>query len=194
MRILATLAVILILGLGSAFAQEKGKGKGRGAPNLPPPIKLAVAGFSDGGEVPQKYTCAAPTPGPSPAMQWSDVPNGTASFALIFHDPDPVIAKGTGDVLHWAAFNIPGTARSLPEGVANKGDLDDGTRQINNIAGNPGYLGPCPPPPAPHHYTFEFYALDSKLDLPASASRDDLLKAMNGHVLAKAVYIGMFHR
>src|SRR5579871_4608780 len=123
MKTLTTLTAIVALRLGSASAQDKGKAKGKGGPNLPPPIKLTVAGYADGQEIPQKYTCAAPTPGPSPALQWSDVPNGTATFALIFHDPDPVINKGIGDVLHWAAFNIPGTARSLPEGVANKGDL-----------------------------------------------------------------------
>lgn len=192
MRILTTLAMVLALGMGPASAQDKGKAKGKG-PNIPPPIKLMIAGFSDGQEIPQKYTCAVPN-AVSPAMSWSDVPAGTQSFAMIFHDPDPVLAKGTGDVLHWAIFNIPGTARSLPEGVANMPELADGTKQPNNLGGRPGFMGPCPPPPAPHHYTFEFYALDAKLDIPANSSRDELLKAMNGHVLAKAVYIGMFHR
>ena len=190
---LAVLAIFLMAGAGSASAQDKGKGKGKGGPNLPPPIKLTIAGFADGGAIPEKYTCALPM-AVSPAMQWSDVPAGAMSFAMIFHDPDPVIAKGTNDVLHWAIFNIPGTARELPEHVANQAELADGTRQPNNIAGTPGFFGPCPPPPAPHHYTFEFFALDSKLDIPAASSREDLLKAMNGHVLAKAVYIGMFHR
>jgi Raf kinase inhibitor-like YbhB/YbcL family protein len=191
-RFSATLAIAVTLGVGVMGAQDKGKAKGKG-PNIPPPIKLTITGFNDGQEIPQKYTCAVPS-AVSPAMSWTDVPAGTATFAMIFHDPDPVLGKGTGDVLHWAIFNIPGTARSLPEGVATKAELEDGTRQPNNLGGNPGYMGPCPPPPAPHHYTFEFYALDTKLDIPATSSRDDLLKAMNGHVLAKAVYIGMFHR
>jgi len=85
-------------------------------------------------------------------------------------------------------------ARQLTEDVPGKAELPDGARQLNNVAGRAGYLGPCPPPSASHHYTFELYALDQMLDIPATASRADLLKAMDGHVLTKAMYIGMFHR
>jgi hypothetical protein len=172
-------------------AQDKGKGKQAGPP---PPLKFTVAAFTDGGEVPQKFTCSAGPTAPSPAMTWDAVPAGTQSFALIMHDPDPVINKSSTDVLHWAIFNIPGNLRQLPENVATSAELPDGSRQLNNIAGRSGYLGPCPPPPAPHHYTLELYALDQKLNLPATASRADLLKAMDGHVMTKAVYVGMFHR
>ena len=116
---------------------------------------------------------------------------GTATIALILHDPD--VAIGGDDVLHWAIFNIPATATGLPEGVPAKAMLDDGSVQINNIGGSIGYFNPCPPPPTTHHYMFEFYALDTKLD-PAPASRADLLKAMNGHIRAKGVYFGLFHQ
>ena len=110
------------------------------------------------------------------------------------HDPDPVIGSSVTDVLHWAIYDIPGSATGLPEGV-KPGDQADGAKQINNIAGHPGYLGPCPPPGhGDHHYTLELYALNEKLNLPASASRQDLLNAMNGKVLSKGVYIGIFGR
>jgi Raf kinase inhibitor-like YbhB/YbcL family protein len=110
------------------------------------------------------------------------------------HDPDPVSANSTTDVLHCVIFDIPGGTKGLPEGVKS-GDQPDGAKQINNIAGRPSYLGPCPPPGhGDHHYTLEVYALSAKLGLPASASRADLLNAMNGKVLSKGVYIGMFGR
>jgi hypothetical protein len=113
---------------------------------------------------------------------------------LIMHDPDPVINGSVNDVLHWAILDIPGNSKGLPEGVKS-GDQADGAKQINNIAGRPGYLGPCPPPGhGDHHYTLELYALSEKLSLPASTSRADLLNAMNGKVLSKGVYIGIFGR
>jgi phosphatidylethanolamine-binding protein (PEBP) family uncharacterized protein len=80
----------------------------------------------------------------------------------------------------------------LHEGVPAKATLDDGSVQINNI-GSIGYFNPCPPPPATHHYMFEFYALNTKLD-SAPASRADLFKAMNGHIRAKGVYFDLFHQ
>jgi len=147
----------------------------------------------DGGRIPAKFTCAASPMSPSPALTWSGAPANTQSYALIMHDPDPVLGgSATNDVLHWAIFDIPGDAKGLPEGV-KPGDQTDGAKQINNIAGNPGYLGPCPPPGhGDHHYTLELFALNSKLGLPASTSRADLMNAMNGKVIAKGVYIGIF--
>jgi Raf kinase inhibitor-like YbhB/YbcL family protein len=94
--------------------------------------------------------------------------------------------------LHWAIFDIPGDSKGLPEGV-KPGDQADGAKQIKNIAMNNGYLGPCPPAGhGDHHYTFELFALNAKLGLPDSTSRADLMNAMNGKVVAKGVYIGMF--
>ena len=96
--------------------------------------------------------------------------------------------NGTGDVLHWLAWNIPASANGIPEGK-----LPEGSMQGNNVAGQPGYFGPgAPAGPRYHHYVFELYALSSTLDLPATASRDDLLKAMQGKVTAKAAYVGRF--
>ena len=103
------------------------------------------------------------------------------------------MALPTGeDVLHWAIFDIPGTATGLPEKVANTATLPDGSVQINNIGGSPGFMNPCPPPPTTHHYIFEVYALDGKLGLPATTSRADLLKAMQGHVRSKGTYTGTY--
>jgi Raf kinase inhibitor-like YbhB/YbcL family protein len=185
-------AAALLVSIPFANAQEKKGGK-KGGFTLPPMIHITVADFADGGRIPSKYTCAAGQMSPSPAISWSGAPASTQSYALIMHDPDPVLGgSATNDVLHWAIFDIPGDSKGLPEGV-KPGDQADGAKQINNIANQPGYLGPCPPAGhGDHHYTFELYALNAKLGLPASTSRADLLNAMNGKVVAKGVYIGMF--
>jgi Raf kinase inhibitor-like YbhB/YbcL family protein len=127
----------------------------------------------------------------------ASAPDALKSYAVIFHDIENATAKGTTDTLHWSAFNIPGTATGLPEGLG-PGDLPDGTRNGPGIASrggtNPGaYFGPGAGPGPFHHYVFEFYALDTKLDLPANTTREDLLKAMDGHVIGKAAYVGRFH-
>jgi Raf kinase inhibitor-like YbhB/YbcL family protein len=130
--------------------------------------------------------------GTMPAEQ----PATVQSFAVIFHDIENATNRGTADTLHWSAFNIPGTAKGLPEGLG-PGDLPDGTRNgpgISARGGAPGsYFGPGAGPGPFHHYVFEFYALDTKLDLPATATREQLLAAMEGHIVGKAAYVGRFH-
>jgi Raf kinase inhibitor-like YbhB/YbcL family protein len=192
------ISAAVTLTLGIATAQDAGRGAGRaggrggGRGGIPAPLKIIIPAFADGGAIPAKYGCSNGTNANlSPAIQWSGAPAGTMSIALILHDPD--VAIGGDDVLHWAIFNIPATAAGLPEGVPAKAMLDDGSVQINNIGGSIGYFNPCPPPPTTHHYMFEFYALDTKLD-PAPANRADLLKAMTGHIRAKGVYFGLFHQ
>ena len=108
------------------------------------------------------------------------------------HDPD--VSFGGADVLHWAIFDIPGSATSLPENLDRKAELPDGAKQLNSIGGAPGYFNPCPPPPTTHHYLIEMYALDAKLDLPATTSRADLEKALGMHTRAKGVYVGLYHQ
>lgn len=190
MRVAGIFIITLTLGLGIVAAQ-RGGGRGRGG-GIPAPLKISIPAFADGAAIPAKYGCSNGTNANiSPAIQWSGAPEGTASIALILHDPD--VAIGGDDVLHWAIFNIPATAGGLPEGVPAKAMLDDGSVQINNIGGSIGFFNPCPPPPTTHHYMFEFYALDTKLD-PAPANRADLLKAMTGHIRAKGVYFGLFHQ
>lgn len=176
-----------------AGAQEKKGGKKGGGFQLPPMIHIQIGDFPDGCRIPNKYTCAASPASPSPAMTWSGAPVNTQSYVLIMHDPDPVLGgSAVNDVLHWAIFDIPGDAKGLPEGVKN-GDQADGAKQIKNLGGSTGYMGPCAPPGhGDHHYTFELYALNAKLGLPDTASRAELLDAMNGKVIAKGVYIGMF--
>lgn len=174
-------------------AQNGGGGRGRGRGGIPAPLKITIPAFPDGGAIPAMYGCAnGKNPNISPAIQWSGAPDGTQTIALILHDPD--VAIGGEDVLHWAIFNIPVSAGGLPEHVPAMETLADGATQLKNIGQSVGYFNPCPPPPTTHHYVFEFYALDTKLDVPPTASRADLLKAMTGHIRAKGLYIGLFHQ
>jgi Raf kinase inhibitor-like YbhB/YbcL family protein len=179
------LTVLLMAGIGNAAAQQP----------APPPSKfqLMASAFSDGGKVPTQFSCADPNAA-SPALQWSNPPAGVMSFALILHDTDGAPQKLSMDVTHWILWNLPASSTSLTANV--KPDTSpDGIAQGKNVRNVNGFQPPCPPPGAPaHHYTFELYALDAKLDLPAGSTRSDLLKAMDGHVIGKATTIGLFGR
>ena len=160
-----------------------------------PRLTLTTTAFEDGGIIPNKYTQAADGTPVSPALSWSYVPDGTVSFALILHDPDTSLMKTTQQVLHWMIFNIPGSARSLPEGVPAQPQLPDGSIQALSQRKQVGYMGMGAPAPGPyHHYTFELFALDTKLNLGPDATQDQVLNAMNGHILMKGVLVGRFHR
>lgn len=180
---------VLLAGAAAAMAQQA-------APKAPPRPGLTVTSpaFDDGGIIPNKFTQADASP-VSPKLEWTNVPANTVSFTLILHDPDVALQKKTDDVLHWMAFNIPGSATGLPEGVSADAKLADGTIQAKNLRGGVGFMGPGAPAQGPHHhYTFEVFALDTKLDLGADATRADVLKAMDGHILGKGVLVGRFHR
>ena len=170
-----------------------GEAGGRGPAG--PPMTMSIAAFPDGGPIPVKDTQAGEQV--SPAIAWTNTPAGTRSFVLHFHDAEVARNRTTEDLLHWIVWNIPGTATGLPEGIP-MGDRPDGSRQQS--ASGAVYRGPGAPATGPlHHYTFELYALDTKLDVPAAAdpfeTRTNVFKAMQGHVLwAEAVYVGMFKR
>jgi Raf kinase inhibitor-like YbhB/YbcL family protein len=168
----------------SAQGGGGGRGGGRGGFNLPP-LLMETDAFPDGGIVPQKY---AGRGGVQPGFKFTGAPANTVSYAIIFHDIDVALNGNTPDVLHWIAWNIPASANGIPEGK-----LPEGSVQGANIAGQNAYFGPgAPAGPRYHHYVFELYALSSTLDLPATAGRDDLLKAMAGKITAKAGYVGRF--
>jgi hypothetical protein len=164
-------------------------------------MTLAIPGFPDGGQIPVKFSQAAqgvaPGEGMSPAMNWANAPSDTQSFFLHMHDLDLARNKTTDDQAHWVLWNIPATATGLPEGVPKGSQLADGSFQIS--ATGPMYRGPGAAATGPlHHYVFELYALDTKLDVKPSSdafeTRANVMKAIQGHILAKAVYGGLFRR
>jgi Raf kinase inhibitor-like YbhB/YbcL family protein len=196
-RLLLVSTFILVI---AAFASAQQRG---GAP-AGPPMTMTVAGFADGGQIPVKYSQAAPGvatgEGLSPAITWTNPPAGTQAFVLNMHDMEVARNRTTDDQAHWVVWNIPATATGLPEGVPKGAQLADGAYQIS--ATGQMYRGPgAPANGPPHHYMFEVYALDTKLDVQPSAgnnaafdTRANVMKAMQGHILGKAVYGGLFKR
>jgi Raf kinase inhibitor-like YbhB/YbcL family protein len=185
--------ILLSAAVGSALAQGPPPGGGRGRGPAPPGLALSSPDFEDGAVIPNKYTQADPNP-VSPKLEWKNVPAGTVSFVLLMHDPDVALAKKTDDVTHWMAFNIPGTATELAGGQSAEPKLADGTIQMVNLGRKVGFMGPGAPPGTYHHYTFELFALDTKLDLGPDATRDQVITAIQGHILGKGVLVGRFHR
>lgn len=151
-------------------------------------FSLTSDAFRSGEAIPARYTCDGQDV--SPSLTWSRIPENARAFALVVEDPD---APG-GTFTHWVAFNIPADARGLPENVAKTDRMEDGGIQGRNDFGRTGYGGPCPPPGNPHHYHFALYALDAPLNLPPGAAKQDVLKALQGHVLAQAELVGIYHR
>jgi Raf kinase inhibitor-like YbhB/YbcL family protein len=147
---------------------------------------LSSPAFSDGQAIPNKYTCHGQDI--SPPLEWSGTPLQTKSIALICEDPD----SPSGTFTHWVIFDVPVGATGLVENVPKTATLPDGSRQGQNGFGNIGYNGPCPPGGKLHHYIFRIYALDAPLTLNSGASGDDLLNAMNNHILAQAKLTGTY--
>jgi Raf kinase inhibitor-like YbhB/YbcL family protein len=191
-------ATIIAAVLSLPLSAQRGAAPG---PAPAPPMTMSVAGFPDGGAIPVKYSQAAPGvptgEGLSPAITWASVPPGTQSFVLNMHDMEVVRNKTSDDQAHWVVWNIPATSTGLPEGVPKGSRLADGSYQIS--ATGSMYRGPgAPANGPPHHYMFELYALDVQLDVLPTAdafeTRANVMKAIQGHILGKAVYGGLFKR
>ena len=190
-----------LVAVGPALAQQRdgapgqGGGGGRGRGPQTPPLLMTTTAFEDGGVIGAKYVGGM---GVSPELKWTQVPMATQSFVLLMHDPEPALNRGLMDVTHWLVWNIPATSTGLQEGVAAGAELPDGSRQVS-LRSN-GYMGPGAPAGPYHHYTFELYAIDIKLDVPqatpqqAADTRTAVMKAMDGHILSKAVLVGRFHQ
>lgn len=194
-------ALIVAIAAAPLFAQERGGGQRAGGPAAGPAMTMTVAGFPDGGPFPVRFSQAAegaaPGEGTSPAITWSNAPAGTQSFFLHMHDLDLARNRTTDDQPHWVLWNIPPSATGLPEGVPKGNPRPDGSLQVS--ATGPMYRGPGAPATGPmHHYVFELFALDAKIDVQPTAdafeTRAAVLKAIQGHILAKAVYGGLFRR
>ena len=145
-------------------------------------LTLTSDAFTNGQSIPAKYACTGRNI--SPALAWNEPPAGTQSFALIMDDPD----APAGTWVHWVLFNIPAEARSLEE------NTDPSNMSVGkNSSGSTRYDGPCPPS-GTHRYFFKLYALDSTLSLSPGATKEQLLKAMEGHILAQGELMGTFSK
>ena len=150
-------------------------------------LKITSSAFDEGGMIPKKYTCDAENV--SPPLAWSGAPSGTKSFALICDDPD----APAGTWVHWVVYNIPAGEKGLNEAVPQNKKLENGTMQGISDFGKPGYGGPCPPG-GTHRYFFKLYALDIALKIQSDFTKDSLLDAMKGHLLAEGQLMGKYTR
>jgi Raf kinase inhibitor-like YbhB/YbcL family protein len=167
--------------------------KGAKKDDLPDPgvkFELTSPAFKEGETIPTKYTGDGENK--SPPLQWAKPPSGTQSLALLCEDPD---APG-GIFTHWVLFDLPPDRRKLEEGIAPADmEMANGARQGKNSFGNFGYGGPKPPSGQSHRYIFKLYALDRKLnDLATGAIREQLLAAMEGHILGTGRLTGKYSR
>lgn len=156
-------------------------------------LTVTSPAFTAGGLIPAVYSEYEQRA--NPALAWTAGPAGTQSYVLIMEDPDAATPK---PVVHWVAWNIPVSSPGLREGLQKQDLLTDppGLRQGVNSLGSIGYRGPRPPAgDPPHRYHVQVFAIDQVLQMPVSgADRDQVLAAIQGHVLARGDLIGLFTR
>lgn len=145
-------------------------------------MRITSSVFAHNNQIPSKYTCDGNNF--SPPLQFSEVPAEAKSLALICDDPD---APGKTWV-HWTAWNIDPKTTEIGEGKVPQG----ATQGLTDF-GEVGYGGPCPPS-GTHRYFFKLYALDTTLDIPYEARKEDLEKTMEGHIIEQAELVGTYSR
>ena len=151
-------------------------------------MALQSSAFQTGADIPKKHTCDANDV--SPPLAWNSPPPGARALALIADDPDAPV----GTWVHWVIYDLPAETRELAEAIAKTEILENGAKQGTNDFHRVGYGGPCPPPGPPHRYFFKLYALDATTGLKPRATKQSLLDAIKGHVLAEAQLVGRYKR
>lgn len=147
-------------------------------------LVVTSADFAGGARIPEKFACDA---GVSPELAWSEPPAGTRGIAIVVEDPDAPFG-----FVHWVVYGLPADTRALPEGASSQA-LPGNARAGKNGYGGDGYVGPCPPFGS-HRYIFRVYTVDTTIDLPEGATKERLIAAMNGHVLAEGKLVGSYGR
>ncbi len=151
-------------------------------------MKLTSTAFLDGQPIPARFTCEGADV--SPPLEWTEPPAGTAGFAVICEDPDAPV----GIWVHWVVYGLSAAVRDLPEMSPPADTLPGGAKQGVNDFRRIGYGGPCPPPGRPHRYFFRLYALDAEPPLGPRATRAQVLRAIDGHILAECRLMGTYQR
>lgn len=178
---------LLFVFLLVACSSGDGKAAGIAEEEVTMTIELTSPAFVEGSAIPAKYSCDGDDI--SPGLEWRNLPAGTESLALIMDDPDAPV--GVWD--HWVLYDLPAGSAGLPENVLATGDEQGGGTMGSNSWGRSGYGGPCPPG-GTHRYFFKLYALDTALGLEPGASKDEVLKAMEGHILDQGQLMGTYQR
>ena len=150
-------------------------------------LSIESSAFQEGGMIPSKYTCDGINV--SPPLKWSEPPEETKSLVLISDDPDAPM----GTWVHWVVYNIPPSLKEFSENIPSSEVLDNSTIQGTTDFGRIGYGGPCPPS-GTHRYFFKIYALDDKLNISPGATKQQVVDAMKGHVIAEGQLMGRYKR
>lgn len=186
-KIFLLILVLIVIGGLAFYVSSRKNNKIIKAPNLninsKNTMKLTSPAFQNNENIPPKYTCDGENA--SPPLEISDAPAEAKSLALIMDDPDAPLAGG---FIHWVAFNIDPATKEIRENSAPQNAIEG-----MNSTGHTGYTSPCPPT-GTHRYFFKLYALDTTLSLDSSATREDVEKAMEGHILDQATLIGLYQR
>ena len=151
-------------------------------------VQLTSSAFKEGGPIPTRHTCDGEDL--SPPLKWTSVPPGTRGLALICDDPDAPV----GTWVHWVLYGLGPTATELKEGVPATEKIPGGAIQGINDFKRLGYGGPCPPRGPAHRYFFKLYALDTEITLKPRSTKNDLLRAMEGHILSEGKFMGTYRR
>ncbi len=179
--IISFLAAAAMIALLLLFFEEKNSQK-RGLKIINKNMEITSSAFQNNGFIPKKYTCDGENI--NPPLQFNNVPQSAVSLALIVDDPD----APNGTWVHWLVWNINPKDKIIKEGAY----LDDWMEGITSFGKN-GYGGPCPPS-GTHRYFFKLYALDKKVSLGENSGKEELIKEMQGHILAKAELVGLYSR
>jgi len=181
-KLLIFLILVILLIIPGWFGYHYFTNKNISKVNLPMMIKLTSSAFSQGGIIPQKYSCDGE--GINPPLALEGVPDQVKSLVLIFDDPD---APG-GTFTHWLVWNIDPKITEIAENSIPQNGVVG-----RNSGGKTGYFPPCPPS-GTHRYIFKIFALDSILDLPAGSNRAKLESAMQNHIIDQAELQGKYSR
>jgi Raf kinase inhibitor-like YbhB/YbcL family protein len=177
----------------AAFSNNGGMFPKKGDSDMPktesklPTIELRSESFANGDTIPAKHSCDGRNL--SPKLSWSNIPDSARELVLICDDPD----APSGTWVHWVLYGLSPDSAGLPEDIPQK-DVAPGVRQGRNDFRKMGYGGPCPPRGPAHRYFFRLYAIDKQLDLKPGATKAEVMKAIEGHIVASGELMGLYKR